>query len=210
MIKQGGRKMESILKMEGKVVPFDRSNIDTDAILPKEFLKRIEKTGFGQFLFHYWRFHEDGTEKKDFILNQEQYRNSTILIARKNFGCGSSREHAPWALKDYGIKVIIAESIADIFYNNCLKNGILPIVLKREEINFLFDAVGKHKDYSLEISLESCSVTDKHDFYATFAIGDFRRKMLMEGLDDIDWTLRYMNEISKFEQGHSVHYRSIK
>lgn len=202
--------MEPINIIRGKVIPFDRSNIDTDAILPKEFLKRIEKTGFGQFLFYYWRFNEDGTEKQDFILNQEQYRNSSILLTRKNFGCGSSREHAPWALKDYGIKVIIAESFADIFYNNCLKNGILPIPLKKEQIDFLFEEVRKNPDFSLEIDLEACTVTAQNGFQSTFAISDFRRKMLMKGLDDIDWTLKYMNDICKFEQGHSVHYQPIK
>jgi 3-isopropylmalate/(R)-2-methylmalate dehydratase small subunit len=199
--------MEPIINIKGKVIPLDRSNIDTDAILPKEFLKRIERTGFGQFLFYYWRFNEDGTKNTEFIFNKGEYKNPTILLTRKNFGCGSSREHAPWSLKDYGIKVIVAESFADIFYNNCFKNGILPITLNQEQIDYLFRQASTNINFSLEVDLGSCVITDNNSFKASFKIEKFRKRMLMEGLDDIGLTLNYSDHISKFEQNHSVNYR---
>ncbi len=199
--------MEPIINIKGKVIPLDRSNIDTDAILPKEFLKRIERTGFGRFLFYYWRFNEDGTKNMEFIFNKGEYKNPTILLTRKNFGCGSSREHAPWSLKDYGIKVIVAESFADIFYNNCFKNGILPITLNQEQIDYLFEQASTNTNFSLDVDLGSCIITDNNSFKASFEIEKFRKKMLMEGLDDIGLTLNYSDHISEFEQNHSVNYR---
>ncbi|MBM4764700.1 3-isopropylmalate dehydratase small subunit [Bacillus sp. B15-48] len=198
--------MEPIRKIKGKVIPLDRPNIDTDAILPKEFLTRIERTGFGQFLFYYWRFNEDGTINNQFIFNKVEYKNATVLLTRKNFGCGSSREHAPWSLKDYGIKVIIAESFADIFYNNCFKNGLLPITLKQEQIDYLFEQASNRTDFNLYVDLEECIITDNNSFTTSFDIEDFRKKMLMEGIDDIGLSLNYSDHISKFEEGHTVHY----
>ncbi|CAH0346535.1 3-isopropylmalate dehydratase small subunit [Bacillus sp. CECT 9360] len=188
------------------VAPLDVVNVDTDAIIPKQFLKRIERTGFGQFLFYDWRF-EDGKEKASFILNQAEYRNAGILLGRKNFGCGSSREHAPWAIADFGIKVIIAPTFADIFYNNCFKNGILPIELSEEEVEQLFQNTAKLKGYQLSIDLENQTVTDNQRFVSHFRVAPYRKELLLKGLDEIGSSLKFEDEIATFEKQHKIFYK---
>jgi 3-isopropylmalate/(R)-2-methylmalate dehydratase small subunit len=184
----------------GKVFPLNRDNVDTDQIIPKQFLKRIERKGFGQFLFFHWRFEDKGEKlKQDFLLDSSHYKNSKILLSGRNFGCGSSREHAPWALQDFGFNVVIAESFADIFYNNCLKNGILPIRLSSEEIEKLFERA-TDKDFVLDVSLENQTVQDSNGFFTTFEIDSYWKTMLLEGLDEIDLTLKYEEKIRQFEK----------
>ena len=183
----------------GLVVPLDRANVDTDQIIPKQFLKRIERTGFGEFLFYDWRYLKNGDLNDEFILNEPRYRDASILVAGKNFGCGSSREHAPWALADFGFRAIIAPSFADIFANNCLKNGLLPVVLKEEEVAALVHNASGSERYQLTVDLEARLVKDGQGFSAPFAIDDFQRHCLMEGLDDIGLTLQHESEIDKFE-----------
>ncbi|MBT89390.1 MAG: 3-isopropylmalate dehydratase small subunit [Spirochaetales bacterium] len=180
--------------------PLDFSNVDTDQIIPKQFLKRIEKTGFGEFLFYDWRFNDDGSIKKDFVLNQEKFTKSAILLARDNFGCGSSREHAPWALKDYGFKVIISTSFADIFYNNCFKNGMLPIVVSNESLQYLFHSSSEIDNYLLDVNLQQSTIKDNNNFSYEFQIDKFRKKCLLEGLDDIALTLVHSEELDQFEK----------
>ncbi|HWN07736.1 MAG TPA: 3-isopropylmalate dehydratase small subunit [Pyrinomonadaceae bacterium] len=184
----------------GIVAPLDRANVDTDQIIPKQFLKRIERTGFGQFLFYDWRFQPDGEINPSFVLNQPRYREASILVAEKNFGCGSSREHAPWALADYGFRVIIAPSFADIFANNCLKNGLLPVTLKDEEVAGIIEGAREINNYQLTVDLERRTVTDSNGFSALFAIDDFQRRCLIEGLDEIGLTLLDEADIAIFEQ----------
>ncbi|MCL6574890.1 3-isopropylmalate dehydratase small subunit [Kyrpidia sp.] len=194
--------MEPFVRHEGLVLPLDRVNVDTDQIIPKQFLKRIQRTGFGQFLFYDWRFREDGSPDPEFILNQPEYREASILLARDNFGCGSSREHAPWALKDYGFRVIIAPSFADIFYNNCFKNGLLPLVLPGEAVNHLFDEAGRMPGgYRLTVDLESQEVRDNRGWRMRFEIDPFRRESLLKGLDDIGMTLEKEDRIARYERG---------
>ena len=183
----------------GLAVPLDRSNVDTDQIIPKQFLKRVERTGFGEFLFYDWRFRSDGTPDPSFPLNEPACTGASILIAGRNFGCGSSREHAPWALADYGFRAIIAPSFADIFANNCLKNGLLPVTLTEEEIDELMRRA-KLGGYRLKVDLESKTVSDAQGFSAGFEISDFNRYCLLEGLDDIGLTLRHETEIAAFEK----------
>jgi len=183
----------------GLVAVLDRPNVDTDQIIPKQFLKRVERTGFGEFLFYDWRFLPDGQADPAFPLNESRYRGASILIAGKNFGCGSSREHAPWALGDYGFRAIIAPSFADIFANNCLKNGLLPIVLTESECGELARRAREVKNYQLEVDLERKLVSDESGFSAAFEIGDFQRYCLLEGLDDIDLTLKHESDISGYE-----------
>lgn len=194
--------MEPLIKVRGIVTPMDRANVDTDAIIPKQFLKRIERTGFGEFLFYEFRYDKDGNEKKDFELNQDKYKGTNILIARDNFGCGSSREHAPWALEDYGFRVIIAPSFADIFYNNCFNNGILPIVLSEKELDQLFNKTENEKVYTLEVDLANNIIKDDEGLEIPFVIDEFRREKLLKGLDDIDITLGKIDKIEKFEENH--------
>jgi 3-isopropylmalate/(R)-2-methylmalate dehydratase small subunit len=182
----------------GLVAPLDRANVDTDQIIPKQFLKRIERTGFGQFVFYDWRFNPDGQPNSSFVLNQPQYRNASVLIAGKNFGCGSSREHAPWALADYGFKVIVAPTFADIFYNNSLKNGLLLVNLSETQVAELIRRAN-HQGYQLTVDLEQSRVYDSIGFVASFDIDAFRRKCLLEGLDDIGLTLRFADQISAYE-----------
>ena len=186
----------------GLVAPMDRPNVDTDQIIPKQFLQRIERTGFGQFLFFDWRFNEDGTENAAFELNRAEHRGATILLARRNFGCGSSREHAPWALEDYGFRVVIAPSFADIFYNNCFKNGLLPVRLEEERVDNLFRRVAQHPGYKLTVDLENCRLRDDHGLDLPFEVEPFRRHCLLHGLDDIALTLEHEDKISKFEAAH--------
>lgn len=195
--------MEAFIKHTGLAVPIDRANIDTDAIIPKQFLKRIERTGFGQFLFYDWRFKDNGEENSDFELNQSRYKGATILLARQNFGCGSSREHAPWALLDYGFKVIIAPSFADIFYNNCFKNGILPIQLSEEQVQVLFEKTAQTSGYQLDIDLEQQKITDHQGFEVTFDVDPFRKELLLKGLDDIGLTLLHQEKIDVYEKKRS-------
>ncbi|ANU26299.1 3-isopropylmalate dehydratase small subunit [Planococcus versutus] len=197
--------MKPFLTQTGIVAPLERSNIDTDAILPKQFLKRIEKSGYGQFLFYDWRYTGD-EENPDFVLNKPPYRNASILLTGENFGCGSSREHAPWALKDFGFETIIASSFADIFYNNCIKNGILPIRMSKEYIQELFKKVNGHEGYELTINLESKTIVGDSGESVSFEIDDYMRNMLLEGLDEIGSTIKHMQEIEKFEETHRVFY----
>lgn len=183
----------------GKVAILDRPNVDTDQIIPKQFLKRVERTGFGEFLFFDWRFLADGQLDSSFPLNDSRYRGASILIAGKNFGCGSSREHAPWALADYGFRAIIAPSFADIFANNSRKNGLLPVVLTDSEVAELMTRANNREGYQLTVDLEARRVTDRAGFSALFEIGEFQRYCLLEGLDDIGLTLKHETEISAFE-----------
>lgn len=197
--------MQPFIKHEGLVVPMDRSDIDTDQLVPKQFLKRVERSGFGKFLFFDWRYlNDDYEENPSFELNQPMYRNATILLARRNFGCGSSREHAPWAIADYGFKVILASSFADIFYNNSFKNGYLPIKLSEELIDDLFKRERKYRPYKLSVDLENCKITDDHGLDVQFEIDDFRRDCLLNGWDDIGLTLRYEDKILAYEKAHGI------
>ena len=192
--------MKSFTQHSGAVAAMDRSNVDTDQIIPKQFLKRIERTGFGQFLFYDWRFDKDGNEIADFELNLPKFQGASVLVARKNFGNGSSREHAVWGLDDFGFRCVIAESFADIFYNNCSKNGVLPVRLSAEEVEAIHQQVAKNEKYELTIDLESLTVTDADGFSASFEIDDFRRKCFLEGLDHIALTLQQVDKIEEFEQ----------
>ncbi|MCR8634916.1 3-isopropylmalate dehydratase small subunit [Paenibacillus radicis (ex Xue et al. 2023)] len=196
--------MEAFKKHTGLVGPVDRVNVDTDAIIPKQFLKRIERTGFGQFLFFEWRFDNQGNVIPDFSLNQPRYQGSSVLISRANFGCGSSREHAPWAIQDYGFKVVIAPSYADIFYNNCFKNGILPIKLSEEQVEELFQRTTKTEGYKLTIDLENNQITDDQGLSIEFDLDEHRRQFLLQGLDDIGLTLQHDDKIGAYEAAHQA------
>ena len=196
--------MEPFVKLTGVVAPLDRTNIDTDAIIPKQFLKRIEKTGFGQFLFFEFRFDEAGEPIRDFTLNQPRYKNASILLSRANFGCGSSREHAPWALSDFGFRAIIAPSYADIFYNNCLNNGILPIKLSEEAVSELFVKTETIEGYQLVVDLVEKKVFDKDGLEFSFELDEFYRNKLLKGLDDIGLTLLHEDKILEFEKKHNI------
>jgi 3-isopropylmalate/(R)-2-methylmalate dehydratase small subunit len=177
----------------------DRANVDTDQIIPKQFLKRIERTGFGQFLFFDWRFLDNGQPNPQFELNRREYKGASVLLARRNFGSGSSREHAPWALEDYGIRVVIAPSFADIFYNNCFKNGMLPIRLSEQQVENLFQRTAKHAGYKLHVDLEACELRDDYGLRLSFDVEPFRRHCLLNGLDDIGLTLAEEDKIAAFE-----------
>lgn len=187
----------------GRVALLDRANVDTDQIIPKQFLKRIERTGFGEFLFNDWRYLPDGTPDPSFSLNDPRYSGASILITGKNFGCGSSREHAPWALADYGFRAIVAPSFADIFANNCLKNGLLTVVLTEKEILELGRGAREIEGYQATVDLEECRITDPEGFSASFAIDEFQRHCLLNGLDDIGLTLQHESEISAYEDRRS-------
>lgn len=203
--------MEVFKTFTGIVAPLDRSNVDTDAIIPKQFLKSIKKTGFGQNLFDEWRYLDHGEPGQDctnrplnpdFVLNQKQYQQASILLSRDNFGCGSSREHAPWALLDFGFRVMIAESFADIFYSNCFKNGILPITLSADLIDKLFAEIFKTPGYVLTVNLIEQEITDGQGTIIPFDIESFRKNTLLIGLDEIGRTLTYEKEIRAFEDKH--------
>ena len=196
--------MQPFTKHTGLVLPMDRANVDTDQIIPKQFLKRIERTGFGQFLFFDWRFAEDGSPNAAFVLNRPEYRGASILLARRNFGCGSSREHAPWALADYGFRAIIAPSFADIFYNNCLQNGLLPIRLGEAQVEELFRRAALHPGYQLTVDLEGLSISDAFGLAEPFQLDPFRRDCLLAGLDDIAMTLEHAEQIAAYEQAHGL------
>ena len=190
------------MNTKGLFIPLNQVNVDTDQIIPKQFLKRIERKGFGQFLFYNWRFDDDGKPREDFTLNEPQYQHASILVAGKNFGCGSSREHAPWALLDYGFRVIIATSFADIFYNNCVKNGILPIALDQEVIAELFQ---KAKDgYELQVDLRKQEVRDGESIRASFKIDPYWKEMLLNGWDEVSRTLSLEEKIKLYEEKQLV------
>ena len=193
--------MKSFTVHTGKVAPLYRANVDTDQIIPKQFLKRIEKTGFGEFLFNDWRRSPTGQSDPNFVLNRPQYAGSSILVAGKNFGCGSSREHAVWALADYGFRAVIASSFADIFANNCVKNGVLTVALTEAECAEIARRAEK-PGYQLTVDLETCSVRDGQGFSASFKVDEFTRHCLLEGLDDIGLTLKHEADISKYESNH--------
>lgn len=201
--------MEPFKTHTGVVAPLDRANVDTDAIIPKQFLKRIERTGFGEFLFYDWRYDEEGNENPAFTLNLPQYREASILLARANFGCGSSREHAPWALLDYGFKVIIAPTFADIFYNNCFKNGILPVRLPEETVDRLFQKA-ERAGYRLTVDLETCTVSDGDGLNVSFEVDAYRRHCLLNGLDDIGVTLQHEDKIKTYEANYPEYYLQVK
>lgn len=201
--------MEKFVQLKGLVAPLDRANVDTDQIIPKQFLKSIKRTGFGPNLFDEWRYLDEGYPGQDnskrplnteFVLNQERYQGASILLTRRNFGCGSSREHAPWALLDYGFKVILAPSFADIFFNNCFKNGMLPIVLPEEEIQTLFEQVESNPGYELEVDLPAQTVTRPDGTKLSFEIDAFRKHCLINGLDDIGLTLEDTEAIKAYEE----------
>ena len=204
--------MQKFTILDGLVAPLDRANVDTDAIIPKQFLKSIQRTGFGPNLFDEWRYLDHGEPGQDnsrrplnpdFVLNQPRYQGASVLLARKNFGCGSSREHAPWALDQYGFRAVIAPSFADIFFNNCYKNGLLPIVLAEAEVDRLFDDVRAFPGFRLTVDLPAQTVsTTSGSATFPFEIGEFRKYCLLNGLDDIGLTLRQADKIRAFEERH--------
>jgi len=205
--------MEALSVVEGVVAPLDRANVDTDAIIPKQFLKSIKRTGFGPHAFDAWRYLDEGEPGMDcrarplnptFVLNQSRYENASILLARKNFGCGSSREHAPWALLDQGFRVIISPSFADIFYNNCFKNGILPIVQPESVMDRLFTETAAQVGYTLRVDLSNQSITLPEGDPLSFEVDAFRKQALLDGLDEIGLTLQYADEIRAYEQTRRV------
>ncbi|GGA54900.1 3-isopropylmalate dehydratase small subunit [Kroppenstedtia guangzhouensis] len=200
--------MQAFRKHTGRVVPLDRANVDTDQIIPKQFLKRVERTGFGQYLFYNWRFDDQGNPIPDFVLNRKEYKTGSILLARSNFGCGSSREHAPWALHDYGFRTIIAPSFADIFYNNCFKNGILPIRLSEETVDVLFRRVAEGTTRTLTVDLEAERMDDGNGFISTFEVEPYRRQCLLKGLDEIAITLLKEEKIRAYEKNLPGYYRT--
>ena len=191
--------MQSFTKHTGLVAPLDRANVDTDQIIPKQFLKRIERTGFGEFLFYDWRYLPDGQPNPSFVLNEPRYKNASILVAGKNFGCGSSREHAPWALGEFGFRVIIAPSFADIFANNCFKNGMLPITLTVDQVQEIMRRAQQQEGYELTVDLERQTVEDSKGLSILFVVSEFQRYCLLEGLDDIGLTLRHEDAIREYE-----------
>jgi len=193
--------MEPLRTHQGLVCPLNRTNVDTDQIIPKQFLKRIERTGFGQFLFYHWRFDDNGKPRSDFPLNDSKYKNASILVAGENFGCGSSREHAPWAVQDFGFKVIIAPSYADIFKNNCVKNGILAIQVSEEHVQTIMKKAESEK-YTLTVNLEEQTVYDNEGFEIKFEIAPYPKQMLLNGWDEISVTLSYEEKIKQYELKH--------
>jgi 3-isopropylmalate/(R)-2-methylmalate dehydratase small subunit len=209
--------MEPFVKLTGVVAPLDRVNVDTDQIIPKQFLKAITREGFGRFLFYDWRYLDGDKPNPQFVLNQPRYQGASILLARTNFGCGSSREHAPWAVLDYGFRVIIAPSYADIFYNNCLKNGILPITLPEAQVDDLFRRTEQTEGYQLTVDLEDQTITETNagpgGLQIVFAVDPFRRESLLKGLDEIGLSLRFEDRIAAYEKAHqpkAVRYGSLE
>ena len=196
--------MQPFVKHSGLVAAMDRADVDTDQIIPKQFLKRIERAGYERFLFFDWRYREDGSENPDFELNRAEVRGATILIARRNFGCGSSREHAVWALENYGFRAVIAPSFADIFFNNCFKNGVLPIRLDEVAVEDLFRRFRQHPGYRLTVDLEDCHLADEYGLEIPFQVDAFRRHCLLHGLDDIALTLQHEDKIAAYEAAHGI------
>lgn len=202
--------MQRFIKHTGKPVALFQPNIDTDQILPKQFLTRVEKSGYGECLFYDWRFEADGKSNPDFVLNQPRYAGVSVLLAGRNFGCGSSREHAPWALADFGFRVLVAPSFADIFYNNCFKTGLLPIVLAEEIVAELARRAENLDDYSITADLENLEISDSQNFRASFTIDEFRRELLLNGLDEIGLTLKYEDRISEYEKRRASWLPSVR
>ena len=196
--------MTPFTQHRGLVATLDRINVDTDQIIPKQFLKRIERTGFGEFLFYDWRFQKKGVLDPNFELNQTRFQGATILLTRSNFGCGSSREHAPWALLDYGFRCIIAPSFGEIFYNNCLQNGLLPVRLSEEQVGEFFKRTQAHPGYQLTVDLQAQTVTDELGLQNSFETDPFRRQCLLQGLDPISLTLQHEARIRSFEKKQRV------
>jgi 3-isopropylmalate/(R)-2-methylmalate dehydratase small subunit len=204
--------MQPFTKHAGLVGPLDRVNVDTDQMVPKQFLKWLTREGYGRVLFYDWRYLEGEKPNPDFVLNRARYRGASILLARANFGCGSSREHAPWALLDYGFRAIIAPSYADIFYNNCFKNGILPVTLPDAEVDELFRRTEKNEGYKLTVDLEAETISDDSGLKFSFQVDPFRRECLLKGLDDIGLTLRIADRIASYEEAHhpaAVMYKPV-
>jgi 3-isopropylmalate/(R)-2-methylmalate dehydratase small subunit len=199
--------MQKFKNFTGMVAPLDRANVDTDQIIPKQFLKAVVRAGMGKGLFIDWRRNPDGTENKDFSLNKPRFQGASILVARKNFGCGSSREHAVWALEDAGFRAAIAPEFADIFHNNCLKNGFLPVTLTADEVEHIFRATGDYEAYRLAIDLEKQTVSDDFGWTAHFEIEPHQKKCLLEGLDDIALTLAHEDRIVAYEKTHPLPHR---
>jgi 3-isopropylmalate/(R)-2-methylmalate dehydratase small subunit len=197
------RDMEKFKNFTGIVAPLDRPNVDTDQIIPKQFLKAVVRSGLGAGLFYDWRNQPDS----QFVLSEPRFKQANILVSRANFGCGSSREHAVWALADFGFRAVIAPSVADIFRNNCLKNGVLTIILKDEEVDAIFEAIKRHQDYALNVDLAGQRVSDDYGWSARFAIDEFAKKCLLEGLDDIALTLEHEEAITAYEGSHPSPYR---
>ncbi|MBU2790240.1 3-isopropylmalate dehydratase small subunit [Acidithiobacillus caldus] len=191
--------MKAFTVVESVLIPLDRANVDTDAIIPKQFLKTIERQGLGRHLFHDWRYAEDGTPRADFVLNRPPYSSGQILLARENFGCGSSREHAPWALQDFGIRAVVASSFADIFANNCVQNGILTVTLDADRIEELFQAVQREPGYRLRIDLEQGEMVGGDGWRTHFSVAPGTRHKLLHGLDDIEITLQHKDAIARYE-----------
>ncbi len=196
--------MEPLRVHTGIVMPLDRANIDTDQIIPKQFLKRIERSGFGEFLFYDWRRRPDGTPDPDFVLNHSRYASASVLVAGKNFGCGSSREHAPWALADYGFRAVIAPSFADIFAGNCLRNGLLTVALPDAEVTKIMRRAAEIARYRLTVDLEACELRDVLGFSTGFTVDAFARRCLLEGLDEIGLTLQHEAQIAVYETRNSM------
>ena len=197
--------MEPFVKLNGIVAPLDRVNVDTDQVIPAVYLKRVERTGYGQFLFARWRFNEDGSPNPDFMLNLPGYQNASVLVSGPNFGCGSSREHAPWSLYEYGFRCIIAPSFADIFYNNCFQNSLLPVTLPQEVVQRIIDKALASPGYRLNVDLEAQRIQDDEGgLVASFEIDPFRRHRLLNGLDDIGLTLQHEDRIGAYEASRGL------
>jgi 3-isopropylmalate/(R)-2-methylmalate dehydratase small subunit len=196
--------MQPFRTLTSIAAPLDRSNVDTDQIIPKQFLKRIERTGYGEFLFFDWRRTADGSPHPDFVLNKPRHAGAKILLAGKNFGCGSSREHAAWALNDFGFRCVIAPSFADIFYSNAGKNGILAVTLPEADVALLMQRARDAENHSLTVSLEDQTVRDSHGYHARFEVDPFRRECLLDGLDDIALTLRHAEALDSYEKRHDT------
>ena len=199
--------MQPFESFTGMVAPLDRANVDTDQIIPKQFLKAVVRAGMGKGLFIDWKRNPDGSENKDFALNKPRFQGASILVARRNFGCGSSREHAVWALHDASFRAVISSEFADIFHNNCLKNGFLPVTLTAGEVEHIFRATGDYEAYRLAIDLEKQTVSDDFGWTAHFEIEPFDKKCLLEGLDDIALTLAHEDRIEAYEKGHPLPHR---
>ena len=198
--------MKAFTNFTGLVAPLDRANVDTDQIIPKQFLKAVVRSGLGRGLFFDWRFTPEGEDNPNFVLNQPQYKGAEILVARVNFGSGSSREHAVWALQDFGFRAVIAPSFADIFFNNCGKNGLLTIILKPDEVDAIFNAIAKNPGYKLSVDLQAQKVSDDKGWSAHFDIAPHAKRVLLEGLDDVALTLEHADAIATYEKQHPVPY----
>jgi 3-isopropylmalate/(R)-2-methylmalate dehydratase small subunit len=196
--------MQPFITHSGLVMPLDKVNVDTDQMVPKQFLKALTREGFGRILFYDWRYLAGEQPNPEFVLNFPRYKGASVLLARANFGCGSSREHAPWGVKDYGFRAIIAPSYADIFYNNCFKNGILPAILTEAEVDELFRRTEKEEGYSLSLDLPNQKITDKHGLVYTFEIAPARKEVLLKGLDDIGQSLQHASAVDSYEKAHAA------